>query len=145
MSILYSHNKVHLSQPCNVVSRTSESAPITCPNNLCGRIFEKPLSTINIQQDPERIYQACPYCLTEISVPESEYQEQYEDSEETNTIQETNDFEEEEYKKTKDFGMNEENESNCKYHLGYLGEGKHQQIPDDCLICAKIIECMRQK
>jgi hypothetical protein len=62
------------------------------------------------------------------------------------TIQEKHDFEiEDENKKGKDFSMIEENQSDCVYHLGYLGEEKHQQIPDACLVCAKIIECMRQK
>ena len=43
------------------------------------------------------------------------------------------------------FGQNDENESDCKYHIGYLGEEKHDQIPDECLVCMKIIECMHQK
>jgi hypothetical protein len=128
------------------VNKTSETASITCPNNDCGKNFEKPLSTINIQQDPKRKYQACPYCLTEIPIFEREYQQEEEISEEITTIQENDDFEvEEEDKKVKDFSRIEENQSDCKYHLGYLGEEKHQQIPDDCLICAKIMECMRQR
>lgn len=129
-----------------MVNKTSETASITCPNNDCGKIFEKPLSTINIQQDSKKTYPACPYCLTEITITESEYQQEEEDSEEMKTIQENDDFKiEEDDKKVRDFSMIEENESDCKYHLGYLGEEKHQQIPDDCLVCAKIMECMRQK
>ncbi len=32
----------------------------------------------------------------------------------------------------------------CKYHLGYLGENSIKDIPDDCLICTAIVQCMRK-
>ena len=36
--------------------------------------------------------------------------------------------------------------SECSYYLGYLGERKQkEQIPDDCLVCKDIVECMRKK
>jgi hypothetical protein len=34
----------------------------------------------------------------------------------------------------------------CQYHLGYLSEReKKQQIPDECIICKDIVECMLRK
>jgi hypothetical protein len=34
----------------------------------------------------------------------------------------------------------------CKYHLGYLSEReKKQQIPDECIVCQDIVECMLRK
>ena len=39
-----------------------------------------------------------------------------------------------------------EKPSECRYHLGYLSErtGK-EQIPDDCMMCKDIVECMLRK
>jgi len=34
----------------------------------------------------------------------------------------------------------------CHYHPGYLSEQKQKkQIPDECLVCKDIIECMLRK
>ena len=41
---------------------------------------------------------------------------------------------------------NKEIASACHYHPGYLGEQKHkEQIPDECMVCKDIIECMIRK
>lgn len=39
-----------------------------------------------------------------------------------------------------------EKPSECRYHPGYLSErtGK-EQIPDDCILCKDIVECMLRK
>src|SRR3972149_5346941 len=39
-----------------------------------------------------------------------------------------------------------EKPSECRYHPGYLSErtGK-EQIPDDCIMCKDIVECMLRK
>ena len=34
----------------------------------------------------------------------------------------------------------------CKYHLGYLSErGQKDKIPDDCLLCKNIVDCMLKR
>ncbi|MCJ7561067.1 hypothetical protein MUO79_10705 [Candidatus Bathyarchaeota archaeon] len=39
-----------------------------------------------------------------------------------------------------------EKSSECRYHLGYLSERtQKEQIPDDCMMCKDIIECMLKK
>jgi hypothetical protein len=41
---------------------------------------------------------------------------------------------------------NNEKSTVCQYHLGYLSErSSKQQIPDDCLVCKDIVECMLKK
>jgi hypothetical protein len=41
---------------------------------------------------------------------------------------------------------NSEKPGACQYHLGYLSErSSKQQIPDDCLVCKDIVECMLKK
>jgi hypothetical protein len=41
---------------------------------------------------------------------------------------------------------NKEKPSVCQYHLGYLSERvQSQQIPEDCIVCKDIVECMLRK
>ena len=42
--------------------------------------------------------------------------------------------------------QNKEKSPTCKYHLGYLSEREQkEQIPDDCICCKDILECMLKK
>ena len=42
--------------------------------------------------------------------------------------------------------LEKEESITCQYHLGYLGEREQkQQIPDDCLVCKEIVECMLKR
>jgi hypothetical protein len=91
--------------------------------------------------------------LTEISIDQDESKEKLEQEPSETELGENQDFENSENEdeiadnkvNVESFGQNDEKKSGCKYHLGYLGEEKHEQIPDDCLICSQIIECMHQK
>ena len=39
-----------------------------------------------------------------------------------------------------------EKPTGCQYHLGYLSDReKNHQIPDECIICQDIVECMLKK
>jgi hypothetical protein len=82
--------------------------------------------------DHKKPYASCPYCLTEI--PEIE------------TIEITT-FKEMNAEKTKDNSNKmKENPSDCQFHLGYLSEREQKmQIPEDCIICKDIINCMLKK
>jgi hypothetical protein len=36
--------------------------------------------------------------------------------------------------------------STCQFHLGYLSEREQkQQIPEDCIVCKDIVDCMLKK
>jgi len=84
-----------------------------------------------LQQESAEPFAACPFCLTKIvnqeveaEKPESEQPELTPDK----------------------LAANKENPSGCRYHIGYLSErGEKQGIPDDCIVCKDIIECMLQK
>ena len=133
--------------------KTGENSGLICPNKDCGRAFTKPLSTQNIERETGKTYNACPYCLTELSFNEIENEAQIEKEDFEPELEEKQFFEisgEEDKVLSQEVninsvGQNDENESDCKYHIGYLGEEKHDQIPDECLVCMKIIECMHQK
>ena len=103
----------------------------TCPNPSCGRVFATPLKTLNLQ-DSREPYLACPFCLTRISEPQLESAK--------SEIQD----ESRPAKDKKDKGK--EKPQACPFHMGYLSERKDkQQIPDDCIVCQVLLDCMLQK
>jgi hypothetical protein len=41
---------------------------------------------------------------------------------------------------------NKEKPQACPYHMGYLSErNDKQQIPDDCIVCRALLDCMLKK
>jgi len=111
-------------------------------------VFTKPLRALNLQQDTEEPYYACPYCLTEIKPyekstvtydePEPE-PEPFEPEETEPEIEETVPHVEEKVEMP-------EAPSECLHHLGYLSErSSKEQIPDECMMCKDIVACMLKK
>jgi len=105
---------------------------------------------LNLQQDTEEPYDACPYCLTEIVLeeeptvapePEPFAQEETFEPEETEPeIEETSRME----KPVE--APAAEAPSECLHHLGYLSEkSSKEQIPDECMMCKDIVTCMLKK
>ena len=106
----------------------------TCPNPSCRKVFTTPLKTTNLQQDSAEPYVACPYCLTKITEAQIEADNKPE-SVQVDTVLPTE-------KPTR----NKEIPHSCHYHLGYLSEReKNQKIPDECIVCQDIVECMLRK
>ncbi len=104
---------------------------VTCPNKMCGKVFDKPIITINLQQTSKIPYNACPSCFTEITLAESQNMNYPEES-----------FTEVELEKEKSDEVSE-NTDTCSHHLGYLKERElKQQIPEECFLCSRVIECM---
>ena len=111
---------------------------------------------MNLQQDTEEPYDACPYCLTEITEeePDINFDESLtldSDSLESETIEaqeasvETEPEVEEEESVEEKPSVSEES-SECKHHLGYLSEkSSKDQIPDECMMCKDIVTCMLKK
>jgi len=89
---------------------------------------------LNLQQNSKEPYNACPYCLTEITITENK----------TDNPPEEIETEIEIPKET--FNTKQEKASTCKYHFGYLREKERdQQIPEECILCTDIIDCMLEK
>jgi hypothetical protein len=107
---------------------------VTCPNPACRKTFTSPLKTLNLQQDPAQTYAACPFCLTKIT------EVQIEASNKPRKAQVETILSKEKPTRSR------EKPSACQHHLGYLSEReKNQQIPDECIICQDIVECMLRK
>ena len=131
-----------------IEEKTKKGSVFTCPNASCGKVFSKPLKALNLQQDPDGPFDACPYCLTEINV------------EDTPAVapDEPETFEKEEAEAEPEVEMEEkepsaeipvdtsETPSGCQHHIGYLSEkSSKEQIPDQCMMCKDIVQCMLKK
>jgi hypothetical protein len=125
---------------------------------------------LNLQQDNEGPYDACPYCLTEIIAkeepainfdepetlePETSESETFEpepfepfeaktfEAEEASVETEP---EVEEAEAVEEKAEASEGSSECAHYLGYLSEkSSKDQIPDECMMCKDIVSCMLKK
>jgi hypothetical protein len=129
-----------------IEEKTKKGSMFTCPNASCGKVFSKPLKALNLQQDPDGPFDACPYCLTEINVedtpavaPDEPETFEEEETEAEIEVEETASPEE----KHVDIP---EAPSECRHHIGYLSEkSSKEQIPDECMMCKDIVKCMLKK
>lgn len=114
----------------------------TCQNPSCKKSFTAPLKTLNLQENPSEAYYTCPYCLTKIKITDETLK--------TDKKPEETPFEKAKQKinqtETKEKIKNSDKPSGCHYHSGYLSERtSKEQIPDECLVCKDIIDCMLRK
>ncbi len=102
---------------------------LTCDG--CGENFEKPILATIISGGPSRTYYACPRCLTKVGDVKPTKNERSEGEEKTPMVV---------FRKNKE---GESDEARCGHFLGYLRKRpKNMPIPDDCLTCSKMIECL---
>jgi DNA-directed RNA polymerase subunit RPC12/RpoP len=99
--------------------------------NACGGMFNAPLLAMVFSDSPAEEYYACPKCLSKVRSVERQKQAKVD-----NIVQEDNSL-----------GIDVEDtvakEAGCTYHLGYLKKRpKKTPIPEECLTCSKMIECM---
>jgi hypothetical protein len=79
-------------------------------------------------------YAACPHCLTEIADAFAEQKNTFERTGTETILSKENPT------------RNKENSADCNYRFGYLSEReKKGEIPDKCLSCIDILECMLRK
>jgi len=100
--------------------------------NTCGEEFEAPLFAVVSSGYLLEEYYACPRCLSKVGVVERN---------KTVEVDET----EEEDKKFQEIEVEDKMEEavTCAHYLGYLKRRpKNTPIPEECLTCAKMIECM---
>jgi phage FluMu protein Com len=96
--------------------------------DTCGKSFQMPvLADFHVDGDIEKYY-ACPRCLTEV-------REVAENKKEGTGISMSTGKPEKRVRKL-DIVV-------CKHFLGYLKKRKKSEpIPDECLVCDKMIECL---
>ena len=97
----------------------------------CNGTFQKPILATVSSRGSVQTYHACPRCLSKISDIESDKNEK---SKETSISMRN-------VKKV--VATKQEENVNCKHFLGYLKKrSKDMPIPDECLTCDKMIECL---
>jgi hypothetical protein len=119
-----------------IEERTKQSSALTCPNTLCGRVFETPLKALNLQKNSDKTYDACPYCLTDLKLANSSR---------VPIVAPKVAQVEEEMQVEKHIELPDQS-LGCNYHLGYLSErSSKEQIPNECIVCKEIVACMLKK
>lgn len=104
-----------------------------CSCEACGRAFENAVKLTNLSVVPQQTYNACPFCfsrLEEIALEEAANIETLAVERSISTEQTQESSETPEHIK-------------CPHHLGYLKKRpKDAPIPDACLTCQKMIQCL---
>ncbi|MCL5950018.1 MAG: hypothetical protein M1490_06030 [Candidatus Bathyarchaeota archaeon] len=93
---------------------------------------------MNLQENPAEPYFACPFCLTKTEIVEEpqKIDEKPEEIAQTKISQ----------VEIKEKNKSGDKPSGCRYHIGYLSErSSKEQIPDECLVCKDIVDCMLRK
>jgi hypothetical protein len=109
--------------------------PLLCSNIKCGRDVPRPITIHNLSLRTK--YKGCPFCFTEL--PNITIRRRVQTVHEKKTEEEC----------TKKPSQNEathvsQQTEECSRQFGYLSErSKHEDIPEQCMTCPKIIECMR--
>ncbi|MDW8040172.1 MAG: hypothetical protein RMJ03_01945 [Nitrososphaerota archaeon] len=99
---------------------------LTC--SQCGEVFPKPILATVSANGPPKTYYACPRCLTKVK--EAAYPKTKEES--SKSFVETHKSE-----------KNQEIEGKCPHFFGFLKKRhKNMPIPDECLTCNRMIECL---
>lgn len=100
---------------------------LTCGE--CGEVFQKPILATVSAGDLYKTYYACPRCLTKVkeaSFPKTE-------EEDEKVVVQSQDISKE----------CEKAGGKCKHFFGFLKKRpKNMPIPDECLTCDKMIECL---
>ncbi|MEM3576889.1 MAG: hypothetical protein QXX51_00325 [Candidatus Bathyarchaeia archaeon] len=98
----------------------------------CHETFQRPLLATDSSGGCVHVYYACPRCLSRVDVKE---RKRGEEREENRAIVEK-------VERTEKVGEHA-SAAGCKHFLGYLRKRpKNTPIPDECLTCERMIECL---
>jgi len=139
-----------------------KSGVIICPNPECHREIEEPILLNNLSKTPAEQYYACPHCLIQLDTDAENEEDVIKESApgppirpslkkvldpfSTKPQMEREGREEAPVKPSKEEEKGPEGEESpkgCPHHFGYLAHRpKDASIPEECLTCQKIVECM---
>jgi hypothetical protein len=115
-----------------------KSQSFACSNPECGRVFADPIIVEDFSSKNES------YCLTEIVIEENS-----EVKEEKRTLKKKRAKIEETITQPtilKPAEKSSVKENKCPYHFGYLSQrSRKEEIPEECMTCEKIVQCMLKK
>ena len=106
-----------------------------CFCEACGRTFENPIRLTNLSATPLQIYNACPFCFSKLD--EDVVLEEL-DNLKVLSLKDSNIGFEEKQKNRKSLEP-----TGCPHYFGYLKKRpKNTPIPEACLTCEKMIQCV---
>lgn len=115
-----------------LLSINAEDLKMGSSCEACGRIFLNSIQLTNHSETPMETYNACPFCFAkqqDLRLEQSEVKiSTNSESVETplNTIDDS-----------------PPKQTDCPHQLGYLkARPKNTPVPDDCLTCLKMIQCL---
>jgi DNA-directed RNA polymerase subunit RPC12/RpoP len=109
------------------LTSSQDSGGLHCPYTQCGKRFDKPIVLTDTTKILRETYYACPHChlKLEVSVDKSDGG--------LISIEATHN--------PVDIAP-----ANCKHYFGYLRLlDESAQIPDECAICPKVMQCFVKK
>jgi hypothetical protein len=116
-----------------------ENQSYTCSNPSCGRVFTNPIKVENLCSKHAEVYDACPFCLTEITVGGSTSIEDEKNLE----IKKTEREEISVYPKKETMAKSPPKTQKCTHQFGYLSKrSPKEKIPEECIMCENIVQCM---
>ena len=142
-----------------------KSEVIICPNPRCHREIEKPILLNNLSMTPAEQYHACPHCLIKLETDTEKEVDVIEESapsppmhpslrkvvdaistvpeEEREGVEGEEEAPVKPSKEEEKGPDREESPKGCPHQFGYLAHRpKDASIPQECLTCPKIVECM---
>ena len=94
----------------------------------CGETYSMPLLATLTSEGASQEYYACPRCLTKVGEVKTQ---QKEETTETSPIN------------PKQSEATLDSSTGCQHSLGFLKKRpKNMAIPDECLTCGKMVECL---
>lgn len=100
-----------------------------CMCNECGSSFQKPLLASLGSQGSSQEYYACPRCLTKVGEIETKQKRENEETPSAKLLGKV--------------GTAVDESVKCEHFMGYLKKRpKDTPIPDECLTCTKMVECL---
>jgi len=97
----------------------------------CGKTFQRPLLATVSTSNQTQTYYACPRCMTKVESFPSPSKENEEEAPVLTVEQ-------------RKLRPEPEDEAKCEHFFGYLNKRqKNTPFPDECLTCARMVECMR--
>ena len=119
--------------------QSAKEEKFACPNSSCGLVFSKPVKVKNVGSEDSRCYDACPRCLTAITLEENT---PFAATKSDVTVDD-NEGREAVVSSSEEIRARSSATVQCAYHLGYLSErSKNEKIPEDCIVCQNIVQCM---
>jgi hypothetical protein len=116
-----------------------ENQSYTCPNPSCRKVFTNPIKAENLCSKNAEVYDACPFCLTEITVEGPTATEEKENPETKKTKSEQASI----HSKKKTTADSPSKVQKCAHQFGYLSKrSAKEKIPEECMMCENIVQCM---